>query len=85
MQLYIISYCNVIFKKFFHLLKNTENHKSVNFLACREGWYGDNCSQQCVGHCRDNSTCNHVTGQCDKGCAAGWTGIFCNKGSINKN
>ncbi|XP_065941687.1 multiple epidermal growth factor-like domains protein 10 [Magallana gigas] len=45
----------------------------------KKGWYGVNCSQQCVGHCRDNNTCNHVTGHCDKGCDAGWTGIFCNK------
>lgn len=57
------------------------------FLACREGWYGDNCSQQCVGHCRDNTTCNHVTGKCDKGCEAGWTGIFGDNGtfSVKKN
>lgn len=48
---------------------------------CGEGWYGINCSLQCVGHCRDNTTCNHVTGQCDKGCAAGWTGLQCIKGS----
>lgn len=51
------------------------------FLACREGWYGDNCSQQCVGHCRDNTTCNHVTGQCERGCAAGRTGTFCDNGT----
>lgn len=31
-----------------------------------------NCSQQCTGHCRDGTTCNHVTGQCDRGCADGW-------------
>ncbi|XP_052695719.1 multiple epidermal growth factor-like domains protein 10 [Crassostrea angulata] len=49
----------------------------VIVLACDEGWYGDNCSQQCVGHCRDNTSCNHVTGQCERGCGAGWTGIFC--------
>uniref|UniRef100_A0A8W8NWT5 Scavenger receptor class F member 2 n=2 Tax=Magallana gigas TaxID=29159 RepID=A0A8W8NWT5_MAGGI len=35
---------------------------------CGDGWYGLNCSQQCKGHCRDGATCNHVTGQCDKGC-----------------
>nr|XP_034338137.1 uncharacterized protein LOC117692884 [Crassostrea gigas] len=48
---------------------------------CREGWYGINCDHPCVGHCRDNATCNHVTGQCDKGCAARWTGKLCDKGS----
>lgn len=47
------------------------------------GWYGYNCSQQCAGHCTDSSTCNHVTGQCDEGCAAGWTGSLCDKGKKN--
>lgn len=42
--------------------------------GCGEGWYGMNCSQQCVRHCRKRDTCNHVTGQCDGGCAEGWYG-----------
>lgn len=50
-------------------------------IECREGWYGLNCSQQCVGHCRNGATCNHVTGQCDGGCDAGWTGHQCKKGN----
>eukprot|EP00105_Crassostrea_gigas_P040325 XP_019924473.1 PREDICTED: multiple epidermal growth factor-like domains protein 11 [Crassostrea gigas] len=44
---------------------------------CQKWWFGDKCNQQCVGHCRDNSTCNHVTGQCDGGCDAGWKGTVC--------
>lgn len=48
--------------------------------GCEERWYGINCNQPCVGHCRDNTTCNHVTGQCDRGCAARWTGNLCDKG-----
>lgn len=47
---------------------------------CREGWYGINCSQQCTGHCRDEAFCSHVTGLCDRGCAAGWTGVRCDAG-----
>lgn len=47
---------------------------------CREGWYGINCTKQCVGQCRDAVTCNHVTGLCDIGCAAGWKEDLCNKG-----
>lgn len=43
-------------------------------------WYGVNCSRPCVGYCKDNTTCNHVTGQCNGGCNAGWTEIFCDKG-----
>lgn len=55
--------------------------KKFYITECREGWYGINCDQPCVGHCRDNATCNHVTGQCDIGCAARWTGKLCDKGS----
>lgn len=50
---------------------------------CREGWYGTNCTQQCVGHCRDGPSCNPETGQCDGGCAAGWIGLQCTKGSTS--
>lgn len=49
---------------------------------CKDGWYGLNCSLQCVGHCRDGTACNHVTGQCDTGCAAGWTGAICDNGNF---
>lgn len=48
-----------------------------------EGWYGLNCSQKCVRNCKDGATCNHVTGLCDRGCAAGWTGILCNRGMFS--
>ncbi|XP_052694707.1 multiple epidermal growth factor-like domains protein 6 [Crassostrea angulata] len=44
---------------------------------CADGWHGVNCSQQCVGHCKDGAVCNHVTGGCGKGCDAGWTGNTC--------
>lgn len=47
---------------------------------CKEGWYGANCSQQCERHCGDGATCNQVTGHCDRGCEAGWTGDMCDKG-----
>lgn len=58
-------------------------NETVSFFCiteCGEGWYGFNCSQPCKGHCRELSTCNHVTGECNKGCDIGWTGAFCNKG-----
>ena len=58
-------------KKYFILLK-----------VCTKDWYGLDCKQQCSGHCRDNVVCNHMTGQCDVGCAAGWTGSKCNKGKL---
>lgn len=49
---------------------------------CKEGLYGNKCIHQCVGHCKNASTCNHVTGLCDGGCDAGWTGSMCDRGSI---
>lgn len=64
-------------------LNSKSEHVSV-FLCtgCTEGWYGINCSQQCSGHCRDGTTCNHVSGQCDGRCDAGWTQFACDKGII---
>lgn len=38
--------------------------------------------KQCVGHCRYGAACNHVTGQCDSGCEAAWTGYLCDKGIV---
>lgn len=43
------------------------------------GWYGSDCKHQCLGHCKDSTSCNHVNGSCD-GCAAGWAGSLCDKG-----
>lgn len=58
-----------------------ERKYSFFFISgCREGWHGVNCSQQCSGHCKDNTPCNHVTGQCERECAAGWTDLQCDKG-----
>lgn len=54
-------------------------------LDCREGWYGINCTQHCVGQCKDGVTCNHVTGQCDEGCDAGSGGVLCDKGNTCYN
>lgn len=51
---------------------------------CTKGWYGDSCKLQCSGHCRDGVACNHVTGRCDRGCDAGWTGATCEKGKYAK-
>ena len=52
----------------------------VLIKGCTEGWYGFDCKQQCSEHCRDTAVCNHVTGQCDGGCAAGWRGSLCDSG-----
>lgn len=50
-------------------------------IECGEGWFGVNCSEQCTGHCRNRTSCNHVTGQCDEGCGTGWKGSMCDIGN----
>uniref|UniRef100_A0A8W8NKF0 Multiple epidermal growth factor-like domains 10 n=1 Tax=Magallana gigas TaxID=29159 RepID=A0A8W8NKF0_MAGGI len=59
------------------LFKNYEGYE------CREGLYGERCSQLCSGNCKDNETCNHVTGQCDKGCTTGWKGAMCDEECVD--
>ena len=63
----------------FSLLFESDNENVILLKECTEGWYGLDCKQQCSGHCRDNAVCNHVTGGCNVGCTAGWTGTLCNK------
>ena len=49
---------------------------------CAGGLYGQNCTQQCVGHCLYTVFCNHVTGMCDRGCANEWYGQYCNEACL---
>lgn len=65
------------------LLSGSNVIQSVFLTECQKWWFGDKCGQKCKGHCRDNSTCNHVTGQCDEGCDPGWTGTRCDDGRFN--
>lgn len=44
--------------------------------ACKTGTYGENCTDIC-GDCFGEDNCNHVTGICTKGCAAGYKGEHC--------
>lgn len=59
------------------------NIVNANFplTACSHGWYGQDCEQRCIGYCKRNIFCNHMTGQCEKGCDVGWSRSFCNKGN----
>ncbi|XP_062620884.1 multiple epidermal growth factor-like domains protein 10 [Saccostrea cucullata] len=46
--------------------------KLNKFSACRNGFYGRNCSFLC-GQCANNAKCDHVTGSCPSGlCERGW-------------
>ena len=53
---------------------------SILLQECPEDWYGLDCKQLCSGNCKGKAVCNHVTGQCDEGCAAGWKGTLCDQG-----
>ncbi|XP_065925384.1 uncharacterized protein [Magallana gigas] len=47
-------------------------------IVCTNNTYGPNCSMTC-GHCLYlyGEKCNHVTGQCPRGCASGFQGDLC--------
>ncbi|XP_037562741.1 tenascin [Dermacentor silvarum] len=42
---------------------------------CEAGHYGADCLQRC--HCAVEGDCDSITGECPKGCSAGWTGESC--------
>lgn len=46
--------------------------------VCNVNSYGSNCSMTC-GNCLYvyGESCNHVTGQCPRGCASGFQGDLC--------
>lgn len=73
----------VIVKYYFNYMKTFYKDLQMHSFFtpdCREGWYGVNCSKQCSGHCKDDTPCYQVTGHCESKCAAGWTGLQCDKG-----
>lgn len=49
---------------------------------CEDGTYGYNCTNNCSGHCLNNSICNKQTGHCDRGCNPGYTNRNCSKGIL---
>ena len=56
------------------------NMITVSYIAvCPPGYYGDRCNETC-GACLGKSTCRHDTGQCETGCAEGFTGSLCAQG-----
>lgn len=56
-----------------------------DLTECIVNWYGLDCKLQCSEHCKDKGVCNHVTGKCDGGCAAGWYGALCDEGKLNSS
>ena len=52
------------------------------FLECSHGMYGHNCLGSCRIACKVPERCDKVTGHCNGGCQAGWTGLWCEEGKI---
>ena len=46
------------------------------FAACKNGYYGQNCSRVCSSDCK---TCKPTDGTCT--CDAGWMGPYCRTGN----
>ena len=46
---------------------------------CADGYFGSQCECEC--HCLETADiCDKSTGQCQYGCAAGWSGTHCQTG-----
>ena len=45
------------------------------YADCPEGFYGDDCTEEC--ECQNGASCDDNTGQCN--CTEGWTGEPCNE------
>lgn len=41
------------------------------------------CKDQCSSNCLNALDCDHVTGACNGGCLAGWTGPRCDRSEYN--
>lgn len=41
------------------------------------------CKDQCSSNCLNALDCDHVTGACNSGCLAGWTGPRCDRSEYN--
>lgn len=45
---------------------------------CDDKSFGEECRKEC-GSCYDDTSCDHITGECPGECKDGWVGSFCNK------
>lgn len=44
---------------------------------CPTGYFGKSCRERCSGHCTNNASCDHVSGECSNGCQDGYIGTHC--------
>ena len=55
-----------------------DNNLIFCFLACPDGFFGNDCAEKCNTECKG---CDNVNGSCDSDCYPGWKGVFCNEGT----
>ena len=53
----------------------------VNWTGCPDGKFGNKCKHDC--YCLNSEICDKDSGQCDSGCAPGWTGDGCQSKAIH--
>lgn len=65
----------------FTFVKYIPNIVSMDIFIpdCTNGYYGNDCINQCSGNCDAAGRCEKSTGQCEEGCIPGWRGIMCNQ------
>ena len=63
-------------------IKRIINFIQPHYAECPSGFYGLGCTTACPGHCKNDESCNHINGTCDRGCKDGWTGVTCAEGNI---
>lgn len=57
-------------------------HYVLYSLECSHGMYGHNYLGNCIMTCKVPERCDRITGHCNDGCQAGWTGFWCEEGKI---
>lgn len=47
-------------------------------LECESNYFGLDCKERCISHCKNSEPCNHVSGRCPDGCQDGFMDEYCN-------
>ncbi|KAI8775878.1 multiple epidermal growth factor domains protein 6 [Biomphalaria glabrata] len=52
--------------------------------GCLNNSYGFDCSQECKGHCKNQTQCQQEDGSCPTGCEEGYSGMKCDSVGCEK-